>query len=41
MHKTDLFIVSGADLKYTTKKTFIVNDAVLEYMIKNKKRVTE
>ena len=36
MHRTDLFIVSGTDLEYAKKKyfyNFMVNDAVLEYII--------
>ena len=35
MHRTDLFIVNGADLEYILKniKKFMVNDAVLVYII--------
>ena len=35
MHRTDLFIVSGADLGYIKKYffNFMVNDAVLEYIL--------
>ena len=32
MHRTDLFIVSGADLEYTKKYQLMVDDAVLEYL---------
>ena len=37
MHRTDLFIVNGADLEYT--KNIMVNEAVLGYIYQKEQKL--